>query len=226
MALDALTQTGNLIIVPLASLWNSLVDILPGIIAAIIVAVIGYFVAWAIGHAVRVVLEKSGLDAAIKRAKLSSTVGHFRLSYILGEVTKWYIFIVFLQQAVSLLKLGELSALMDRFTIWLPNVIVAGLVILLGMGATHFIAAKIEEHTTVKGTRLMTRILKLVIGVMIIIIALKQIGVEVGVLENSFLLIIGAFAVGIAIALGIGLGKAMQPEGKTVVKEIKDLIRH
>ena len=62
MALDAISTTGSLILNPLISLWNGFVGVLPGIIAAIIVLIIGYFVALGVGHAVKVLLEKAGLD--------------------------------------------------------------------------------------------------------------------------------------------------------------------
>src|SRR3989338_1588317 len=102
MALDAISTTGSLILNPLISLWNSFVGILPGIIAAVIVLIIGYFVALGVGHAVKVLLEKAGLDSYLERSKFSKEVGHFHLSRILGEIVKWYIFLIFIQAGVDL----------------------------------------------------------------------------------------------------------------------------
>ena len=226
MALDAVSTTGSLILNPLISLWNGFVNILPGIIAAVIVLIIGYFIALGLGHLVKVLLEKAGLDGYLERSKFSKAVGHFKLSRLLGEVTKWYIFLIFLQAGVDLLNLGTLSALLNEFVLWLPNVIVAGLIIIFGVALAHFVSMKIEEHTETKGVKFLSRLTKVVIVFIVAVIALQQIGVDVSILENAFLLIIGAIAVGIAIALGIGLGKAMQSEGKEIVNEVKHLIKH
>ncbi|MEK6862747.1 MAG: hypothetical protein AABW57_01135 [Nanoarchaeota archaeon] len=226
MALDAISTTGSLILNPLITLWNSFVGILPGIIAAVIVLIIGYFVALGIGHAIKILLEKAGLDSYLEKSKFAREVGHFHLARVLGEIAKWYIFLIFIQAGVSLLKLGTLSSLLDRFVLWLPNVIVAAIIIIFGVALAHFISMKIEEHTVTKGVRFFSKLVKIVVYYVVLVIALQQIGVEASILENTFLILIGALAVGIAVALGIGLGKAMQPEGKEIVKDLKDLMHH
>ena len=131
-----LAQTGALILDPLYTLWISFGKILPGLIAAIIILIIGYFIALIIGHVVRIILEKIGLDTKMRKAKLMKAVGHTHLPNILGEIVKWYIFIIFLQQAVALLQLGTLTLLLDRFVTWLPNVIAGVLIILFGFSLT------------------------------------------------------------------------------------------
>jgi len=226
MALDAITATGSLILNPLISLWNSFVNILPGIIAAIIILIIGYFIAVGIGHALRVLLEKAGLDIYMEKAKLSKSVGHIHISRLLGEITKWYIFLIFLQSSVDLLSLGALSAVLNEFVLWLPNLIIAAIIVIFGVALSHFIGTKIEEHTEMKGVRLFSKIIKIVVLFIVIVIALEQIGVDVSILENTFLLLIGSLAVGIAIALGIGLGSGLKGEGKKIVQEIGELLHH
>jgi hypothetical protein len=226
MALDAISTTGSLILNPLISLWNGFVSILPGIIAAIIVLIIGYFVALGIGHVIKVLLEKAGLDSYLERSKFSKQVGHFNVSRVLGEIVKWYIFLVFIQAAVELLKLGALSSLLNQFVLWLPNVILAAIIVIFGVSLAHFVSMKVEEHTLTKGVRFFSKLIKIVIYYVVLVIALQQIGVEASILENSFLIVLGAFAIGIAVALGIGLGRAMQPEGREIVKDLKDLMHH
>ena len=226
MALDAISTTGSLILNPLISLWNSFVGILPGIIASIIVLIIGYFIALGIGHLIKMLLEKAGLDSYLEKSKFAKNVGHFHISKVFGEIAKWYIFLIFIQAGVDLLKLGTISALLNEFVLWLPNVIVAAIIVIFGVALAHFVSMKIEEHTVTKGVRFFSKLVKIVIYYIVLVIALQQIGVQASILENSFLLIVGAIAVGIAIALGVGLGKSMQPEGKEIVKDLKELMHH
>ena len=226
MALDAVSTTGSLILDPLVSLWNSFITVLPGIIASIIILIIGYFIALGIGHLVKVVLEKAGLDGYLEKSKFSKSVGHFHLSRILGEITKWYIFLIFINAGVDLLNLGALSSLLNAFVLWLPNVIIAAIVVIFGVVLAHFVGMKIEEHTETRGVSFLTKILKIVILFIAIEIALEQIGVEASILENTFLVLIGALSVGLAIALGIGLGKGLQDHSKKIVKDLEDLMKH
>ena len=203
-------ETGQMIISPLYTLWLGLINVLPGIIAAIIVLIIGWFIALILGHVVRVVLEKLKVDKKVREANLTKAIGHLHIPGILGEVTKWYIFIIFLQVAVDLLSLGTLTSLLDSFVRWVPNLIAAILIVVFGMVVIHFVELKIQEHSKVKGVHQVAKIIKIVLIIMLLIIALKQIGLEVSILENTFLLIVGAFAVGIALALGISLGLGMK----------------
>jgi len=226
MALNAVTATGSMILNPLVSLWNGFINILPGIVAAIIILIIGYFVALGLGHLVKAILQKSGVDSYMARAKMAKVVGHMKLSGVLGEITKWYIFLIFIQSGVDLLNLGALSVILNEFVMWLPNVIVAAIIIIFGVALSHFVSMKVEEHTDVKGTRFFSKILKFVILFIVIVIALGQIGVDASLLENAFLLLIGAFAIGIAVALGIGLGGALKAESKSVVKDIQEMLHH
>lgn len=226
MALDAVTATGTMILSPLVQLWNSFVAIVPGIVAAIIILIIGYFIGLGVGHGVRILVQKTKVDERLQKADMAKTTGHLRLSALLGEIAKWYIFIIFLQAAVDILNLGTLSNVLDKFVMWLPNVIVAVLVIIFGIAISHYIGMKTEQHTEVKGTKLLSKILKGVIIIMIIVVALNQIGVDVSIIENTFLILIGGLALGLAIALGLGVGNALKPESKEIVESIKSAIKH
>lgn len=226
MALDAVTATGSLILNPLISLWAGFINVLPGIVAAIIILIIGYFVAMGLGHLVRIVLEKAGMNRYMEKHKMASVVGHIRTSNVFGEIIKWYVFIIFIQAAVDLLNLGTLSNVLNNFVMWLPNVIVAAVVIIFGVGVAHYVSMKVEEHTEMKGTRFLSRLLKIAIIFMVIVVALSQVGVDVSILENTFLILVGALAVGIALALGIGLGKSVTINGRNIVKDLEELMGH
>ena len=85
---------------------------------------------------------------------------------------------------------------------------------------------KIEEHTTTRGVRFFSKIVKMVVYFIVLIVALQQIGVDVSILENTWYLLIGALAVGLAIALGIGLGGSLKQEGREIVDDLKGLMKH
>src|SRR3989344_3624691 len=194
---DILTETGIAILNPLQTSGLKIIDFLPSLIGAIIVLIIGYIVGWLIGHLVKVVLDKVGLDKWMRKAALTKEVGHVNIPSITGEIVKWLIVIVFLQQAVALVQLGELSDMLSAFVGWLPSLIVAVIILLVGLAVAHYLGVKVEEHSKQKGIK----------------ISIK--------LENTFLILIGALAVGMAVALGIGLGSAMKKHSEDIVQEIR-----
>jgi len=216
-----LGETTTSIINPLSAVWYSLVGQLPGIVAAIIVLIVGGFVAVILGHALRVVLEKLKVDDYVRKARLTKTIGHTHVPAVAGEIFRWYVIILFLQQAVSLVNLGTLSVLLGQFVAWLPHVIIAVIVLLFGIAVANYVYYKTWEHSKQKGVKASAGILKAVIIFMVLLISLKQIGVDVGILEHTFLLIIGALAIGVALALGIGLGLGLRKESENIIKGIR-----
>ena len=218
---DILTETGIAILNPLQTIGLKIIDFLPSLIGAIIVLIIGYVVGWLIGHLVKVILDKAGLDKWMRKAALTKEVGHVNIPSITGEIVKWLIVIVFLQQAVSLIKLGELSDMISAFVGWLPSLIIAVIILLVGLAVAHYLGVKVEEHSKQKGIKISIKLVKASIVIMVLIVALKQIGVQVGLLENTFLILIGALAIGLAVALGIGLGSAMKKHSEDIVQEIR-----
>jgi len=214
-------ETTVAILNPLQAIWLKIVEVLPGLIAAVLVLIVGSFIAVILGHALRVVLEKTKLDNALRKAKLTKLVGHTNVPALLGELLKWYIIIIFLQAAASLVNLGTLSTLLNSFVLWLPNLLIAVIVMLLGLAAAYYIQVKVEEHTKLKGMRLSAVVMKWVVIILVALIALRQIGVETGILENTFLLVIGALAGGLALALGISLGLSLKKDAEGLIKDIK-----
>jgi len=78
-----------------------------------------------------------------------------------------------------------------------------------------------KEHTKMKGMGFFIGVLKLLIIIIVLIMGLDQIGVKIGVLQNTFLILVGAIALGIALALGIGLGFGLKNEATGVVKDFR-----
>ncbi|MEW6062863.1 MAG: hypothetical protein AB1571_00625 [Nanoarchaeota archaeon] len=221
MALEDISATGAIILNPLYTLWNSFVNILPGLLAAILIIILGYAVAYLIGHGLKLLLQKLGLNRAVEKSELTRAVGHTNVSAVIGEITKWYIFIIFLGVAADLLQLGGLSDLLNEFVLWLPNVIAAIIVLFVGIALAYYIEMKVLENTKMKGMRAVAGITKVVVIILAVLVALEQIGVAIGILENTFLIIIGAIGLGIALALGIGLGLGLRESSKKIIEDVR-----
>ena len=218
---NIISDTSVAIISPLQKIWLKIVEIVPDIIGAIIVLIVGCFIGVILGHAVRVVLEKMKVDDYVRKARLTRAVGHTHVPGLVGEIVKWYIIILFLAPAVQLVRLGALSTMLVKFSLWLPSLMGALIIFLLGLAGIHYLNATIDEHTKKKGAKLANKILSWVLTVVLVILALKQIGINVSILENTFLIIVGAFALGLALALGIGLGLGLKKESEDIVRNIR-----
>ena len=226
MPMDSLTATGQLVLNPFVSLANSFVNILPGLIIAVLLVIVGWFVALALGKLVTYVLEKSGLDKLMAGSAFTGSVGNTMLSGLFGEITKWFVFLVFLPQVLVNLRLGVLSDLLTSFVIWLPNLLAGAIIVIFGVALAHIVGMKIEQHTSMKGVKLLSKIVKTSLVVIVTIVALDQIGIDVSLVKNLILILVGTFAVAFAIAFGIGVSKGLQKDSDHIVKHIKEILNH
>ena len=220
MALESLTTTGQLVLDPFKVLLYTLLSILPGIILAILVLILGYVVAYLIGHLVKWGTEKA-VGRQLREAHLSRVVGHTNWASLVGELVKWFVFIIFLNVAVDILQIDTLSMLLQSFVRWLPNVLFAIIIFFAGVALAHYVDLKITEHTKMRGMKVVTGVIKGVIVFLVVLVALNQIGINVSVLQNAFLILIGALGLGLALALGIGLGLGLREEAHDIVQKFK-----
>jgi len=206
---------------PFLRLAYGVIDAVPGVIAAILILVIGYIVAWVLGRIVGGVLDRIKFDRwALQKTNMSKVVGEFRLSHFLELITKWYVFIMFLPAAANVINLGPLQNFLLDIARWIPQVIVGVVLGLIGIMAADYVSLKIEE-TRAKAAGVIASAAKIVILIFTAIIVLDQIGVKIDVARNSVLIILAGIMLGLALMFGIGFGLALKDEAKGMITKMK-----
>lgn len=211
-------STGAALIDPLEQLWNGFAVALPGIVAALVIIIVGLIVGSAVGLLVKKLIEHARLDLHLKKAGMA--VGFIHLASVIGSLVKWYIFAVFLIPAAEQLNLGVLSELLQRFALWLPNAIAAIAILVFGVIGSDFIADRML-HAKRSGVKLLSEIVRWVLIIYVVLIALDQVGVNVSLATNTALILVAALATGLALAFGIGFGFAFKDEAKGMIKHLK-----
>ncbi|MBU0760195.1 MAG: hypothetical protein KJ600_00490 [Nanoarchaeota archaeon] len=214
MALDFLRDVGQEAVNPLVNLWNSVVFILPGILAAIIILVIGYIIALIVSHGIKHIVRVSRLDNWMIKKGLHNAIGGLTLSNVTGKLVKWWIFILFLVPAANVIKLGGLSSILGEFAIWFPNLIIAVIVILFGLVLAHIFAAAAGNAKKLKGIKWVSTLVYVATIVVFASISLRQIGVDVAFPETIILVIL----CGVMIAFAIGFGLGLRPHAEDIIK--------
>ena len=215
---DFLGEVGASIVDPLYSLWFQFVDTVPGIVAAIIVAMVGFLVAKLIGYVVEQGLLRLGLDKKVHQLKFSGALGGASWSHILGIVLKWYVFLVFLSPAVSLLRLGALSSFLMALVLWAPSLIAGILIAMFGLIVAEIAYDKIANPKKPMLVGL-AKITKFVIVFTALLVALGQIGINIRFAENTVLILVAGLALGIAIAIGIAFGNGLKQPAKDLCEK-------
>ena len=219
--MGVLTELGISVIEPLKSIWYGIIQTVPGILAAIILLIIGYIVALIIAYIVDQLLEKIDFDKwMLEKTHAEKTFGKLKLGKFLALITKWYVFILFLPPAAVLVKLGTLSSFLIAVAMWIPNVIVAVIIAIIGVAFAFYVDNKIVE-TKVKAASVLAMIAKIIIYVFTLLIVLDQVGIRIAVAQTSFLIILSGVMLSVALVLGIGFGTAFKDEAKKIIGDVK-----
>src|SRR5437868_4868474 len=116
---------------------NSLVGFIPNLIGFLVILFIGYVVAYLVKVAVAKLLEKLGLDRALSGSPAGTYIERAspgaRPSRLVGVVAFWFIFIYAIAAAVGALKIPALTNFMSNVQNYLPNVIAAVLILVIGV---------------------------------------------------------------------------------------------
>ncbi len=216
-----LSNIGASVVDPFVSIWYWLVKAVPDVIAAIVILVVGYLVALAVSTILENVLNRIKFDEWVfKKTNLSHAIGTFDLTRFLGVVTKWYVIVLFLGATAARIQLETLATFLSALSLWIPQVIVAVVMGLIGIMAGMYVEKKITE-TRAKGAKVVAMIAKWVIYVFTVLIVLSQIGVKVVLAENSFLIILSGAVLMLALMLGISFGLGFREEAKKIITDVK-----
>ncbi len=188
-----------------------IVRFLPNIIGAILVVVVGVVIGVVLKKGIVTLLkllkvedfsEKIGLAGVLRKAEIKTTI-----SSVLGDLVKWIVIIVFLLPASEIVGLTKVSELLNKILGYIPNVVVAVIILMLGSLLADFLAALVRGSTAllkVKTVKLLAAITRYSIIVFAVIAALIQLGVAADLWIILFQAVILTIAGSVILAFGLG----------------------
>ncbi|MFH1256185.1 MAG: hypothetical protein V1494_02735 [Candidatus Diapherotrites archaeon] len=220
MAMEILTDTATSTGDALLDLWNSFVNVIPGLIAAIILVLIGYIIGLVLKRITVKILEYAQLDKWIEDRKLHGAIGSIKLSNLLGSLVKWWTVALFLAQALWFINLGVLSDFVRILATYIPMLAAAILFIVLGLLAGKYLRNKIDA-TEYRFKKTIGTIVEIVIAYIAIVIGLDYIGFRTEILLDAFRIGFTAFVLVVAVVLGITFALSYKKELQDLAMSLK-----
>ncbi|MDO8647117.1 MAG: hypothetical protein Q7R70_01745 [Candidatus Diapherotrites archaeon] len=217
MASDLIGSTATALSDAALSLWNSFVNVIPGLIAAVIVFLVGYIIGEVVKKIISTLLEKAMVDKWIEERKLESAIGKVKMSKLAGALVKWFIIALFLAQALQLIQLTVLADFAGLLVMYIPKVAGAILFIVLGLLFARYLGNKVlaTDYQFKKSIQL---IVEIIVAYIAVVIGLQTIGFEVAIMMDAFRIAFTAFVIVAAIVFGINFAMSYK-------KEIQDFAR-
>lgn len=189
-------------------LWEFVVVFL---LLAIAIIILGYIVSKIVKWLVVKMLYKLRFDDFFRDTGLVETVrsiGFRGLPDILGLLIFWFVFLFFVAMTLEYLDMPNIAAFVTLIIEYLPKVFGAVLIALGGLWLGTWLSQKVEMPMkeadvplTAETTATLVRWLVIFIAV---VMALGLVGIDTTLLIWTFIILIGALGLGLAISFGYG----------------------
>jgi len=203
---------------------NSVLQALPNIIWALIVLVVGWVVCDLIGKIVGRILKNLKVDSWSERVGLRETLEkaeiRVNLADLIGDLVKWILFILVISIVAEILALEQFTVLLQKVLGWLPNLVVAVLILVVGFLLADILDKLIRASAKgvgLKFSEILGILVRWGIYVFVVLIALFQLGIGRELIKIIFFGVVTTLSLAFGLAFGLG--------GKDVAKEILEELK-
>jgi hypothetical protein len=192
-------------------LWIGVIDVVPKIILAILIFVIGWLIATLLEHGVErlikalkvdSLLAHTGLDELVHKAGYKLDTGRF-----IGVIVRWFFIILFLIIALNIVNLTEVTLFLNEVLLYLPRVVVALIVLFVGSILANAMGKVAEASSRAAGIEerhMLAKVTRWMIWIFVVFVALTELRIGSQVITPLIYGIVGMLALAGGIAFGYG----------------------
>jgi hypothetical protein len=208
----------------LTDMLSRIGNYIPNIVGAALIILIGWIVGIFLGglverllkmFSIQKIFEKARIEDLLKKAEIKTDT-----SALIGALVKWVVLIVSFISAADVLQLNQISAFLNTVLGYIPNVVAAVGIVVVGIIAAQFFGNVIKatlKVTNLGFAELASAIVKWSVIIFSFLAALYQLQVAQGLIQTIFM----GFVALIAIAGGLAFGLGGQDSAKEILGKIK-----
>ena len=196
---------------PVRGLLLRVGEMLPRVLIAILIIVLGWILAKAVRFAIvrglravnfNVLTERAGMDSFLRDGGIRADT-----TQILGLLFYWLVVLASLVIGFNLLGLEYITDLLGRVLWFLPKVMVALLILAFGAYFARFIGNAVVAYCRnvhLQDADVLGRIAQYAILAFVVLIALDQVNVGGEIVRQTFLIVLAGIVFALALAFGLG----------------------
>ena len=184
---------------------------LPRLLAFILIVLVGWIVSSLLARVVATVLRTIKFNDAMARIGVGGFLGRMRTgqdaSALVAGAVKWIIRFIVLLVAFDALGLPAISDVLRQFLIWLPNLVVAIVVLVLaGIGARALgdLVRGTTSEAGFKNPDTLANVAMTAVWIFAVVIAVNQVGIGQMLVNTLFTGAVASLALAAGIAFGLG----------------------
>ena len=184
-------------------------SVLPALVGAGVILLTGYFLARQVQRWADDTLKRLNFDRVASAGGLDEVVGRTgsRLDPVraLAKLVFWLVMLVVILLASTALGLESINEMFGTMLAFIPTLIAGIVIVILGIIVGEFVRALIVASAgSVSGVPTVAKLAKGAVIVIAVFMALQQVGVAEEIVTAAFTLILGAAALAVGLAFGLG----------------------
>ena len=202
---------------------SKFVYFLPGLIGAIIIVIVGLFIAGVVAKLVEKLVKFLKIDHAIEvvQHEIQGKPGHeIRASILLREIVRWFLIFVFLTAAAEAIGLQQLSSFLNSIILYIPNILVAVIIMTVSLMLAKYVSQVVMDSKSVANkfqSNVIAGMAKWAIIIFGTLAALIQLGIAPSLINAVAIGIIAAASLATGLAFGLG----GREEASQILKDFK-----
>lgn len=208
---------------------------LPNIFAGVVIIAVGFLMAWLLKKVITRTGQLLKLDTLSERLGIIQVLqkGGIKepFSKLIGRLVYWIVVITFIIMGLNAFQMPAVENILSSFLLYLPNVVVAGIILILGYLLGNFLGraaliASVNAGLSISG--LIGKFVKFTVFIMAVTMALELLGIGKETVLIAFAIVFGGVVLALAIAFGLGGQEAAKGYIDRISKEKKeeDEVRH
>lgn len=209
--METVQDWGDAVLVSATEALQNFLGFLPALVGAILILVLGWVLAGLLASLVERVLKTIGFERAASTTGISAFIARsgssWTASAIVAEIVKWFVRLIAIQAAASILGLDQISQIINAILLWLPNLVVAIAIIVIGALIARFVSGLVRGTTGQMGftnSDLLGGVAYYAIVVFAVIAAVDQLGIAETVVNTLIMGLIATFVIAAGLAFGLG----------------------
>lgn len=201
----------------------SIVAFVPRLISGLIVLLIGIIIASFLKQLLGEVFKLAKFENLLTKYGVPESKEAANWSNILAEIVRWFVIIVFLISAADMWGLGKFVLVLNSLLVYLPNVLVAVLLLLVGFVISRLVYDLLLASLrglSKEAARTVARVGKWAVLVFVFLIVLNQLGIASDLIRILF----GGIVAMVALAGGLAFGLGGREAAKEIIEEVRKKI--
>lgn len=201
----------DVLLLSLNAVWYQFLAFVPSLVGAVIIFLVGWLVAMLLDRVVERVVHHVKLDGLLGKLNVHEFLQRANVQldsgYFLGKVVFWLVFLSFVLAASDVLGFIALSAFISDVLFYIPNVVVAFLIMVAALIVARFLRKLVMA--SVLGARLhsakfLGSLAWWSVVIFGLLTAISQLGVAVNIVNSIIVGVIFMLALAGGLAFGLG----------------------